>query len=60
MRLRIFHTAAICRGSVVERAVTAVFPPDGKLTYAERADLRRYENGKYVGLESWEVKGTLQ
>jgi outer membrane protein OmpA-like peptidoglycan-associated protein len=67
MRLQIFKAAAIiiallpaaiCQGA--EKPVTAVFPPDGKFTYVERADLRRYESGKYVGLENREVKGILQ
>ena len=38
----------------------AVLPPDGKFTYVERADLRRYVSGKYVGLDNREVKGILQ
>jgi OmpA-OmpF porin, OOP family len=50
--------AMICRGA--EKPVKAVLPPDGKFTYVERADLRRYESGKYVGLENREVKGILQ
>ena len=67
MRLQIFKAAAIiiallpaasCQGA--EKPVTAVFPPDGKFTYVERADLRRYESGKYVGLENREVKGIIQ
>jgi OmpA-OmpF porin, OOP family len=52
--------AAICRGAGAEKPVTAVLPPAGKFTYVERADLRRYESGKYVGLENREVKGILQ
>jgi outer membrane protein OmpA-like peptidoglycan-associated protein len=69
MRLRIFRAAAIiiailpatiCRGAGAEQSVKAVLPPDGKFTYVERADLRRYESGKYVGLENREVKGILQ
>ena len=52
--------AAICRGAGVEKPVAAVFPPDGKFTYIERADLRRYEGGTYVGLENREVRGILQ
>jgi OmpA-OmpF porin, OOP family len=69
MGLRIFRAAAIiigmlpatiCRGAGAEQPVKAVLPPDGKFTYVERADLRRYESGKYVGLENREVKGILQ
>jgi outer membrane protein OmpA-like peptidoglycan-associated protein len=36
-----------------------VFPPGGRFTYLERADLRRYESGKFVGLEHHEVRGIL-
>jgi outer membrane protein OmpA-like peptidoglycan-associated protein len=53
-------SAAICQGAGAEKPVKAVLPPDGKFTYLERADLRRYESGKYVGLENREVKGILQ
>jgi outer membrane protein OmpA-like peptidoglycan-associated protein len=69
VKLRIFRAAAIiiailpatiCRGAGAEQPVKAVLPPDGKFTYIERADLRRYESGKYVGLENREVKGILQ
>ena len=52
--------AAACRGTAAEKPVVPVLPPDGKFTYVERADLRRYESGKYVGLENREVKGILQ
>lgn len=55
-----FLSATICRGAGAEQPVKAVLPPDGKFTYIERADLRRYESGKYVGLEYREVRGILQ
>ena len=53
-------SATICRGAGAEQPVKAVLPPEGKFTYIERADLRRYESGKYVGLEYREVRGILQ
>jgi outer membrane protein OmpA-like peptidoglycan-associated protein len=40
--------------------VKAVLPPAGNFKYLERADLRRYEGGKFVGLEHREVRGILQ
>jgi len=53
-------SATICRGAGAEQPVKAVLPPEAKFTYIERADLRRYESGKYVGLEYREVRGILQ
>ncbi len=55
-----FLPAMICRAAGADQLVKAVLPPDGKFTYLERADLRRYENGKFVGLEHREVRGILQ
>ena len=52
--------AAAWRGMAAEKPVTAVLPPNGKFTYLERSDLRRYESGKFVGLEHREVRGILQ
>ena len=51
---------AICRGSEPEQPVKAVLPPAGAFRYVERADLRRYESGTYVGLEHREVRGALR
>ncbi len=36
-----------------------VLPPGGKLSLIEKSDLRRYEGGKFVGLEYREVRGVL-
>jgi OOP family OmpA-OmpF porin len=55
-----FLPTAICQGAEAEQPVKAVLPPGGTFRYLERADLRRYENGKYVGLEHREVRGILQ
>jgi OOP family OmpA-OmpF porin len=35
-------------------------PPGGKFSVIEKADLRRYENGAFVGLEYREVRGILE
>jgi outer membrane protein OmpA-like peptidoglycan-associated protein len=68
MRLRFSHAwaiviaflpAALCQGEGPEQLLKAVLPPGGKFTYLERADLRRYESGRFVGLEHREVKGIL-
>jgi OOP family OmpA-OmpF porin len=53
-------TAAACWAEETERLVKAVLPPAGNFRYLERADLRRYESGKFVGLEHREVRGVLQ
>jgi OOP family OmpA-OmpF porin len=39
--------------------VGAPLPDGGKYSFIERADLRRYENGAFVGLEYREVRGIL-
>jgi hypothetical protein len=52
--------AMICWGAGTEKPVKAVLPPEGKFAYLERADLRRYESGRFVGLEHHEVRGVLQ
>ena len=54
-----FLPAALCRGEGAEHLLKAVLPPVGKFTYLERADLRRYESGTFMGLEHREVKGIL-
>ena len=56
----VFLAATLCQAAGAERLVKAVLPPGGKFTYLERSDLRRYENGKFVGLEHREVRGILQ
>jgi OmpA-OmpF porin, OOP family len=52
--------ATLCLGAGLEIPVKAVFPPSGKFAYLERADLRRYVAGKFVGLEHHEVRGVFQ
>ncbi len=52
--------ATICQGAEAAKAVKALLPLDGKFTYLERSDFRRYESGKFVGLEHREVRGALQ
>jgi OOP family OmpA-OmpF porin len=52
-------SAAIRHEAGAEQRVTAVLPPAGAFTYLERADLRRYESGRFVGLEHREVRGVL-
>jgi outer membrane protein OmpA-like peptidoglycan-associated protein len=42
-----------------EKLAGPVLPYGGKLTFVERSDLSRYENGKYIGLENREVRGIL-
>jgi OmpA-OmpF porin, OOP family len=55
-----FLPTTICRGAEAEQPLKAVLPPTGTFRYLERADLRRYESGRYVGLEHHEVRGILQ
>jgi OOP family OmpA-OmpF porin len=42
-----------------EQLAGPALPQGSRLNVVERSDLRKYENGKYVGLESREVKGIL-
>jgi OmpA-OmpF porin, OOP family len=45
--------------SSAEGLAGPALPAGGKFNVVERSDLRKYENGKYVGLENREVKGIL-
>jgi len=69
MRRRVRNAAAVViallavmnsRAAGEEQPMKAVLPPGGKFTYLERSDFRRYESGRFVGLEHREVKGILQ
>ena len=46
-------------GVSAEQLAGPALPPGGKLKVIEKSDLRKYENGKYVGLENREVRGIL-
>ena len=64
-RLIVFFTAGLCAASSVfpqnseNTQVKISYSGNGNYTLVERSDLRRYDNGKYTGLVSREVKSFI-